>query len=90
VPSILEFNATRMGFPSFAALPVEWAIDARTDVDWSRLDALQHPEDLDLSILLFHGDDDEVLPIETREDLAAELPEWVTYYRVPAAGHTQS
>jgi pimeloyl-ACP methyl ester carboxylesterase len=88
--AILEFNRTRMGFPSFAALPVEWAIDARTDVDWDSLDALQHPEDFHLPILLFHGDDDQVVPIATSEDFAKELPRWVTYYAVPKAGHTQS
>jgi alpha-beta hydrolase superfamily lysophospholipase len=87
--AILEYNTTRMGFPSFAALPVEWAIDARTNVDWDSLDALQHPDDFQLPILLFHGDDDAVIPIATSEDFAAELPRWVTYYRVPKAGHTQ-
>ena len=72
------------------ALPVEWAIDARTDVDWDSLDALQHPEDFHLPILLFHGDDDQVVPIATSEDFADELPRWVTYYPAPKAGHTQS
>ncbi len=88
--AILEYNATRMGFPSFAALPVEWAIDARTDVDWGSLNALRHPQDFHLPVLLFHGDDDAVIPIATSEDFAAELPQWVTYYRAPEAGHTQS
>jgi hypothetical protein len=88
--AILEFNATRMGFPSFAALPVEWAIDSRTDVGWDSLDALQHAGDFHLPILLFHGDDDKVAPIATSEEFAAELPRWVTYYAVPKAGHTQS
>jgi alpha-beta hydrolase superfamily lysophospholipase len=88
--AILEFNATRMGFPSIAALPVEWAIDARTDVDWSSLDALKHPENFHLPILLFHGDDDQVVPMETSVEFAQELPQWVTYYAVPKAGHTQS
>lgn len=88
--AILEFNATRMGFPSFAALPVEWAIDVRTDVDWHSLDALEHPEDFHLPILLFHGTDDRVVPISTSDKFAEELPNWVTYYRVPAAGHVQS
>ena len=88
--AILEFNATRMGFPSFAAWPVEWAIDARTDVDWDSLDAIHHPEDFHLPILLFHGDDDEVVPIRTSEEFADELPRWVTFYTAPKAGHTQS
>jgi hypothetical protein len=87
---ILEFNATQMGFPGFAALPVEWAIGARIDADWDSLDALQHPQDFQLPILLFHGKDDKVVPISTSDDFAAELPRWTTYYRMPKAGHTES
>ena len=44
--SILAFNAEQMGLPSFAATPVEWAIDARIDPDWGSLDALQPPRRL--------------------------------------------
>ena len=87
---VLEFNATEMGLPGFMALPVEWAIGARIDVDWDDLNALRHPEDLQLPILLFHGEDDKVVPISISEDLAAELPRWVTYYSAPAAGHVEA
>ena len=87
---ILEFNAERMGLAGFSALPVEWAIGARIDADWNSLDALSHPEAFHLPILLFHGTDDKVIPIATSDDFAAELPRWVTYYRVPHAGHVQS
>jgi len=87
---ILEFNATRMGFPSFAALPVEWAIGARIDADWDSLDALQHTEDFRLPILLFHGDDDKIVPISTSDEFAAALPRWVTYFRAPEAGHVEA
>jgi pimeloyl-ACP methyl ester carboxylesterase len=87
--AILSFNATKMGFPSFGALPVEWAIGARIDADWASLDALQHPDDLQLPILLFHGTDDEVVPISTSDELAELLPRWVTYFRVPEAGHIE-
>ncbi len=73
-----------------AAQPVEWAIGARIDADWDDLNALRHSEDFHLPILLFHGLDDELVPIETSDELAAEIPQWVTYYRVPDAGHTQS
>lgn len=88
--AILSFNATEMGLPGFSSAPVEWAIGARIDADWDDLDALRHTEDLRLPILLFHGTDDEVIPISTSEELAAALPRWVTYYHVPEAGHTQS
>jgi len=86
---VLSFNATEMGLPGFASLPVEWAIGARIDADWDSLDALRHPEALQLPILLFHGTEDEIVPISTSDALAAELPRRVTYFRVPRADHTQ-
>ena len=88
--SILSFNAEEMGLPSFTALPVEWAIGARIDVDWGSLDALRHPENFQLPILLFHGTEDKIVPISASDSFARELPRWVTYYRVPRAGHTES
>jgi pimeloyl-ACP methyl ester carboxylesterase len=87
---ILSFNATEMGFPSFAALPVEWAIGARIDADWESLDALDHPDDFQLPILLFHGTEDDVVPISTSDEFAAMLPHRVTYFRAPKAGHTEA
>lgn len=87
--AILSFNATEMGFPSFASLPVQWAIGARIDADWESLDASRHPEDFRLPILLFHGTEDEVVPISSSDEFAALLPRWVTYFRVPEAGHTE-
>ncbi len=87
--AILSFNATEMGFPSFLSKPVEWAIGARIDADWESLDAIEHPQDFQLPILLFHGTEDEVVPISTSDDFAAELPDQVTYFRVPEAGHTE-
>jgi uncharacterized protein len=86
----ISFNATEMGLPSFSTIPVEWAIDARIDADWDELDALRHTDVLQLPILLFHGGEDGVVPISTSEELAEALPRWVTYFRVPRAGHTQA
>jgi uncharacterized protein len=87
---IIEFNETEMGLPGFAAWPVEWAVGARIDADWESLDAVEHAKDLRLPILLFHGRDDRLVPISTSEELAAELPRWVTYFPVSRAGHTEA
>jgi pimeloyl-ACP methyl ester carboxylesterase len=87
---ILEFNATQMGFPGFAALPVEWAVEARIDADWEGVDALSQTDDFHLPILLYHGLADDLIPIETSDDFAEKLRRWVTYYRVPEAEHAQS
>jgi fermentation-respiration switch protein FrsA (DUF1100 family) len=80
----------RVGLPSFAADPLEWMIGARIDADWSSLDALQHPGDFHLPILLFHGTEDKTVPIATSNEFAKELSGWITYYRVPHAGHVES
>jgi alpha-beta hydrolase superfamily lysophospholipase len=87
--SIFEFNAEQMGLPGFLALPLGWTIDARIDPDWDSLDALQHADDFQLPVLLFHGIDDTVVPIDDSDEFAEELGKQVTYYRVPEADHTQ-
>lgn len=88
--AILEFNSEEMGFPGFFALPVEWAIGARIDTDWSALDAIQHTDELHYPTLLFHGEEDEVVPMRTSEEFTERLPRWVTFFAVPRADHTQS
>jgi alpha-beta hydrolase superfamily lysophospholipase len=88
--SLIEFNAEQIGLPGFLGTPVEWMIDARANPDWESLDALKHPENFHLPILLFHSTEDDLVPISTSDDFAAELPRWVTYYRVPVVGHTES
>jgi uncharacterized protein len=88
--SVIEYNAEQIGLPGLLGLPVEWMIDARANPDWDSLDALQHPEAFRLPILLFHSTEDDLVPISTSNDFAAELPRWVTYYRTPIVGHTES
>ncbi len=88
--ALIEFNAEQIGLPGFLGLPVEWMIDARANPDWDSLDALEHPEDFQLPILLFHSTEDKLVPISTSDEFAAELPRWVTYHRVPRVGHTES
>jgi hypothetical protein len=88
--AILAFHAKEMGLPSFLADPVEWAIDMRIKPNWNSLDALDHPASFHLPILLFHGLEDEVVPISSSDAFAKELPGWVSYYRVPYAGHVEA
>ena len=72
-------------------LPVEWAIDARTDADWDSLDALEHPEDFHLPILLFHSTEDERRP--DRQPATSSPRSYRTGSPTtasPMAGHTES
>jgi pimeloyl-ACP methyl ester carboxylesterase len=86
----IEFGARELGLPGVAAKPVEWAIGLRIDVDWDRLDALRHTDQLAVPTLLFHGLDDDVVPIATSAALARALPREVVFERVPHAEHVQS
>lgn len=88
--AVLEHNASETGFPAVAANPLEWAIEARVGADWDSLDALAQPQAFHLPVLLFQGLEDELVPISTTNEFAAELPRHVTYYKVPKAGHTQA
>lgn len=88
---ILRFNATEMALPALAALPVQWVIGARIDADWDSLDAARHPDAFRPPVLLFHGSDDSLVPIESSEEFARALPPGrVSYFAVPEAGHTQA
>src|SRR5665811_415187 len=89
-PAIFEYGAEEMGLPAFAAWPLERSIGARIEVDWDAVDAAKHPDAFQLPILIFHGIDDDLVPISISEEFAAELPARVTLYRVPRADHTQS
>jgi uncharacterized protein len=88
--SIIDFSARELGLPGWTAKPVEWMVGLRIDADWGRLDALRHTDQLAVPTLLFHGAEDNVVPIETSEEFAAALPDSVTFHRVADAGHVQS
>lgn len=88
--AIFEHGAEEMGMSAIATVPLKLAISARIDVDWDVVDATRHPEAFQLPILLFHGLEDDLTPIEVSEEFAAELPGHVTLHRAPDAAHTQS
>ena len=75
-----------MGFPSFLAKPVEWAIGARIDADWGSLDAISTPTISSCRSCSSTATEDEVVPISTSDDFAEALPRWVTYFRIPESG----
>ncbi|HEX5761651.1 MAG TPA: alpha/beta hydrolase [Solirubrobacterales bacterium] len=86
----LEFNASEMGLPELASLPLRWAIGARADIDWEALDYASHLEDFELPTLLFHGSDDGLVPKSSSEELARALPDRVTYVEAAEADHVQA
>ena len=93
---MLDFERTVAHRAGSAGVPVKFlAISNRVsgrlfNLRWAELDYLAETGHITVPILLFHGDEDTIVPIETSDALAAALPELVTYVRVPGAGHVRA
>jgi hypothetical protein len=62
----------------------------RFGVHWGELDYLKRARELAMPVLLFHGDEDDKVPVATSEALAKARPDIVTYVRTAGAGHVRS
>ena len=93
---VLDFAETvewdaRDRFVPWPLMPLGKQLAAwRFDIDWAELDSLRNAGELSVPILLFHGDDDQRVPVSTSDELARMRPELVTYVRVRGAGHVRS
>lgn len=76
--------------PDTLTATAKWLAGVRFDVAWGDLDYLERVSELDVPILLFHGDDDDIVPVNTSDELARLRPDLVTYIRVDDAPHIGS
>ena len=73
---MIDFNATVDIGASQRSLPgpfvalAKFIAGLRFGVDWGKLDYLDRADELSAPILLFHGDEDDIVPIETSDELA--------------------
>ena len=73
---VLDFNAPvdlggrERNLPGFIVSSVKWMTTARFGVDWEAMDYLRDTDKLNAPILLFHGELDPRIPIETSAELA--------------------
>ncbi|MCZ2110817.1 MAG: alpha/beta hydrolase [Dehalococcoidia bacterium] len=93
---MLHFERTVAYGAGNSGVPVKFlAISNRVsgrlfNLRWSELDYLAETGHLRAPILLFHGDEDTIVPVETSDALAGAIPELITYVRVPGAGHVRA
>lgn len=83
----VDLGAREGGYPLFVANIAKFFARFRFDVDWQALDYLSRADELDTPILLFHGDADKTVPVETSDALAIARPDLVEYERFPDARH---
>ncbi len=82
--------AWKQGVPWFFTQIAERLAEVRFDVDWEAMDHLRRSDELSAPILLFQGDADDTVPVETSDALAEARPDLVTYVRIEGAGHVRS
>ena len=76
--------------PSTLTATAKLMAGLRYDLDWGRLDYLDRADEIRVPVLLFHGAEDDIVPVETSDELAEMLPGLVTYHRVDSAKHLES
>lgn len=62
----------------------------RFGVDWEATDYLPEANLIEVPMLVIHGTDDETVPLQTSQDLAAARPDLIRISIVPGAGHVRS
>jgi alpha-beta hydrolase superfamily lysophospholipase len=80
--AIADRVAARRQVPGFVVAMAKGLAGLRFGIDWARIDQVGRAGEFEVPILLFHGDADAEVPVETSDAFAASLPEIVTYERV--------
>jgi pimeloyl-ACP methyl ester carboxylesterase len=88
--AVIDYQGERRGIPGFIVAIGKQFATWRFDLDWAEMDHLSHLDRLDVPILLFHGDDDDVVPLETSERLAWQRGDLVRFNVAEGAGHVRS
>ncbi len=93
----IDFGASQRNLP-LLPLPVPGSLAEvakffaalRYDVNWELLDYAKLGGQVRAPVLVFHGLEDDTVPIETSREFANRQPNFVRLVEVPFAGHVQS
>jgi uncharacterized protein len=91
----LVLQAQQRDIPDPVIPPLLWATrwitTLRADMDFSQVEHLERIDELprDVSLLVTHGDADSTIPVGPSRDLAAALPEQVTYEEYAGSDHVR-
>lgn len=87
---LLRHLARGRRVPTVLVGPVMALARLRARIDWADLDHLDGAHEFDTPVLLFHGSDDDVVPVWLSDAFADARPDLVTYERVDGATHVTS
>lgn len=88
--SLLHARARRTRIPARVMGASLRLAGRRLGVDWTDLDYHRNGAHSGHRVLLFHGEGDDVIPVELSDRFAEARRESVRYHRIPDAGHVRS
>ena len=87
---VIDQAGDQRNIPRFITNTAKFIAETRFDIEFEDLDYLDDSHLLKAPILLFHGNDDERIPVETSDALAEARPDLVTYERVAGGKHVHA
>lgn len=87
---VIDQAAAQRNLPGFVTSAARYITEQRFDIEFDDMAYLEDVGQLATPILLFHGDSDDRVPVETSDELAEARPDLVTYERVPGAEHVHA
>lgn len=81
---------TPIPLPLSLTATAKWIADLRFDVDWDAINYVDREDILQVPALVFHGMNDQRVPVAVSEDLKAAYPHLVTLISDPEADHVQT
>lgn len=86
----IDLGIRESALPDVLASPMRKLTGWRAGIDFNAIDYLSRAGDLRVPVLLFHGDEDDIVPVALSREFAAARPDLVTYVEVAGLGHTQA
>jgi len=87
---VIDQAAAELQVPGFITSTARFITEQRFDIEFDDMAYLEAVDKLTAPVLLFHGDNDDRIPVETSDEFAEARPDLVTYKRVPGAKHVHS
>lgn len=67
-----------------------WITSLRTGIDFAEIDYVERADELTMPVLLFHGSDDDRVPVEVGRNLAEARPDLVEFHLLEGAAHVRA
>jgi alpha-beta hydrolase superfamily lysophospholipase len=87
---VIDQAAADLHVPGFITSTARFITEQRFNVEFDDMAYLEAVDRLTAPVLLFHGDDDDRIPVETSDEFAEARPDLVTYERVQNAKHVHA